>query len=255
MRRPLVSDNPQNSQGRPSSPFARTGGPGNQPPIYRAQPSPQAQPSAQSAASAQSATPAHSMPSAPQSPAAMPQQPTARRGVPETAGAAAAGGAAAGGAAAGEGIGAKLSRVAAKVKESLPRTDDATSAAPAKRTRKARLRLSRVDPWSVMKTTLMFSIAFGILTFVAVWVLWAVLQSSGAFDSINKGVNDLLSTPGNPNAFDLGRYITGSRVLGYTALIAAADVIIFTALATLFSFLYNLSATVLGGLEVTLAED
>jgi hypothetical protein len=33
------------------------------------------------------------------------------------------------------------------------------------------------------------------------------------------------------------------------------DVLIFTALATLGSFLYNLAATVLGGLEVTLAED
>ena len=33
------------------------------------------------------------------------------------------------------------------------------------------------------------------------------------------------------------------------------DVVIFTALATLGSFLYNLDATMLGGLEITLAED
>ena len=30
---------------------------------------------------------------------------------------------------------------------------------------------------------------------------------------------------------------------------------IITAVATLFAFLYNLAATVMGGLEVTLAED
>lgn len=130
-----------------------------------------------------------------------------------------------------------------------------TSAAPAKRTRKARLRLARVDPWSVMKTAFLFSIAFGILSTVAMWVLWGVIESSGAFKSINDAVNDLLATPNSASSFDLGRYVTGERVVGFTALIAAADVVIFTALATLFSFLYNLSATVLGGLEVTLAED
>ena len=36
---------------------------------------------------------------------------------------------------------------------------------------------------------------------------------------------------------------------------SAVDVVIFTALATLGSFLYNLAATMLGGLEITLAED
>ena len=87
------------------------------------------------------------------------------------------------------------------------------------------------------------------------WVLWGVIESSGAFKSINDAVNDLLATPNSASSFDLGRYVTGERVVGFTALIAAADVVIFTALATLFSFLYNLSATVLGGLEVTLAED
>lgn len=106
-----------------------------------------------------------------------------------------------------------------------------------------------------MKTSLMFSVAFGIITIVATWVLWTVLQASGAFGAINETVNSLLATPNSTSSFDLGRYITGQRVMGVTTMIAAADVVIFTALATLFSFLYNLSATVLGGLEVTLAED
>ncbi|MGA4670046.1 DUF3566 domain-containing protein [Propionibacteriaceae bacterium Y1923] len=138
---------------------------------------------------------------------------------------------------------------------SKPRGASSAAASPARRTRKARLRLARLDPWSVMKTSFLFSIAFGILLMVAVWVLWAVLQSSGTFEAINRAVNDLLATPNSASTFDLGRFITGDRVLGFTALIAAVDVVIFTALATLFSFLYNLSATVLGGLEVTLAED
>src|SRR3712207_8622170 len=41
-------------------------------------------------------------------------------------------------------------------------------------TRKARLRLSRLDPWSVMKTAFLFSIAAGIMLVIAVYGIWAV---------------------------------------------------------------------------------
>ena len=43
---------------------------------------------------------------------------------------------------------------------------------PSTRTRRARLRISRVDPWSVMKTSFLFSIALGIMSWVAVYVVW-----------------------------------------------------------------------------------
>jgi Transmembrane domain of unknown function (DUF3566) len=125
----------------------------------------------------------------------------------------------------------------------------------ARRTRKARLRLSRLDPWSVMKTSFLFSIAAGIMLVVAVYSIWTVLSTSGLFDSINEIVRSVVSTPGDTTPFRIEEYINTQKVMGVTALIACVDVVIFTALATLGSFLYNLAATMLGGLEITLAED
>jgi Transmembrane domain of unknown function (DUF3566) len=125
----------------------------------------------------------------------------------------------------------------------------------ARRTRKARLRLSRLDPWSVMKTSFLFSIAAGIMLVAGVYTLWTVLSTSGLFDSINDIVRSVVSTPGDTTPFRLQEYINTQKVMGVTALIACVDVVIFTALATLGSFLYNLAATMLGGLEITLAED
>jgi hypothetical protein len=125
----------------------------------------------------------------------------------------------------------------------------------ARRTRKARLRLSRMDPWSVMKTSFLFSIAAGIMLVVAVYTVWAVLESSGLFDSINDIVASVISTPGDTTPFRVQDYVNTQKVMGVAALIACVDVVIFTALATLGSFLYNLAATMLGGLEITLAED
>lgn len=122
-----------------------------------------------------------------------------------------------------------------------------------RRTRKARLRLTRVDPWSVMKVSFLFSIAFGIMMWVSTYVVWNVVESSGMFASINDTVNNVLGT--GQSTFRLEDFVNQSRVLGFTALLAAVDIVLFTAIATLFSFLYNLAASVLGGLEVTLAED
>ena len=51
------------------------------------------------------------------------------------------------------------------------------------------------------------------------------------------------------------RLVGASRVMGFTMIVAVVDVILITAIATLAAFLYNLAAALLGGVEVTLAED
>ena len=157
---------------------------------------------------------------------------------------------------------AVLPAVVAAAPAPAPAAKAAESAAAAKaragnarRTRKARLRLSRLDPWSVMKTSFLFSIAAGIMLVVAVYVIWTVLSTSGLFDSVNEIVASVVSTPGDTTPFRIEEYINTQKVMGVSALIACVDVVIFTALATLGSFLYNLAATMLGGLEITLAED
>ena len=128
-----------------------------------------------------------------------------------------------------------------------------SKAGEARRTRKARLRISRIDPWSVMKTTFLFSIAFGIMLVVIVAVLWGFVAASGALQSINSMMTQLIGDSGTQ--FQVEDYINAGRVIGFAAVLAALNVVIITAVATLFAFLYNLAAAVIGGLEVTLAED
>jgi hypothetical protein len=120
--------------------------------------------------------------------------------------------------------------------------------------RRARLRLSRIDPWSVMKTAFLLSIAFGVVTVVAVLMVWSVLGAAGVWDSINKTVADLVGGDQAQN-FDVENYVGISRVMGFTMIVGVFDVLLITAISTLSAFLYNLSAALLGGVEVTLAED
>jgi hypothetical protein len=134
----------------------------------------------------------------------------------------------------------------------------AAEPAPARRTRgprRARLRLTRIDPWSVMKVAFLLSIAFGIVTVVAVAMIWQVLGAAGVWDSINSTVATANLDSSGGSSFDIQNYIGTSRVVGFTMLVAAVDVILITAIATLGAFLYNMAAALLGGIEVTLAED
>ena len=125
--------------------------------------------------------------------------------------------------------------------------------APA-RARTARLRLVHVDPWSVMRTTFLLSIVFGIATVVAVFMVWLMLAGAGVWTSIN---HSMKQTVGNTTTvpFDITNYIGLGRVVGFTMLAAVIDAILFTAIATLGAFLYNLSANLLGGIEATYAEE
>ncbi len=124
-----------------------------------------------------------------------------------------------------------------------------------RRSRRARLRLTRIDPWSVMKTTFMFSIAGAVIMIVAVWLLWSVINSSGVLEIVENAINDVTANPNSDQRFMFRDYINVGKILGLTTLIAAANVVIITALSTLFAFLYNLAGQVLGGLELTLSEE
>jgi hypothetical protein len=131
-----------------------------------------------------------------------------------------------------------------------------TSSAPSRGPRRARLRLSRIDPWSVMKVSFLLSIAFGIVTVVSVFMVWSVLGAAGVWTSINNTVSDTVSSGNNvTSSFNIEDYLGLSRVLGFTMLVSVIDVILITAIATLGAFLYNMAASLLGGIEVTLAED
>ncbi len=121
-------------------------------------------------------------------------------------------------------------------------------------TRRARLRLTHIDPWSVMKIAFLLSIALGIVTVVSVGLVWSVLGAAGVWESINDTVEDVLGSESG-TTFDVEAYVGTSRVMGFTMIVAVVDVVLITAIATLGAFLYNLSAALLGGLEVTLAED
>ncbi len=158
-----------------------------------------------------------------------------------------------------ERVQSKLSTAATEHRANADASDSRTgrrvTKGSAKSPRRARLRLTRIDPWSVMKTSFLLSVAFGVVTFVAVFMVWSVLGAAGVWDSINSTVASVVEGDTNTSDFDVTNYLGMGRVLGFTLLVSIIDVILLTAIATLTAFVYNMAAALLGGIEVTLAED
>ncbi len=124
---------------------------------------------------------------------------------------------------------------------------------PTRTIRHAHLYLTRVDPWSVMKNAFMLSIAIAIVLVVATMILWAMLTVSGTLAALTRTVDDLAGS--GASAIDLSGLLSFGRVLTIVSVVAVMEVILVSALATLFAYLYNLAVAITGGLQVTLTED
>ena len=131
----------------------------------------------------------------------------------------------------------------------------ATTPVSRARARRARLVLARVDPWSVMKLSFLLSVALAIVAFVAVFVLWSVLDTLGVFDSVARSVESVTRSSDNAQGVNIFDYVGLGRVLSLTVVLAGVNVVLMTALSTLGAFLYNMSAGLVGGLHVTFTED
>ncbi|GAB2645901.1 DUF3566 domain-containing protein [Prescottella soli] len=113
---------------------------------------------------------------------------------------------------------------------------------------RATVQLRRVDPWSTLKVSLVISIALFFVWMVAVGLLYVVLDGMGVWDRLNNAFTEIISDSNS------GGLVTSGQVFGYSALIGLMNVVLFTALATIGSFIYNLCSDLVGGVQVTLAD-
>jgi len=145
-----------------------------------------------------------------------------------------------------------LSSSTARVTEAVRAARKTVTAAAGRGPRRARLHVKRIDPWSVMKFAFAVSFVLFVVIIVATSVLYIALDAMGVFESVNKTLSDMIGATGSndSNSFK----ITAKGVIGGAALLGLVNVVLFTALATLGAFIYNVCADLVGGIELTLAE-
>ena len=129
-----------------------------------------------------------------------------------------------------------------------PRSGSAHAAASrARGPRRARLQLRHINPWTVLKFSCVLSIALFFVWLIVVGVLFGVLDGAGVIDKINETYTTIQG--GSAKA-----PVTAGIVFGSAAIIGVVNIVLFIALSTVGSVVYNLCADLVGGVEVTLSE-
>lgn len=87
---------------------------------------------------------------------------------------------------------------------------------------------------------------------VAAAIFWFILDGMHVFSSINDTIAEIA---GEPEKFNILQWVTLERTLSLATIIALIDIVVLTALSTIFSLLYNLTAMLVGGVSVTLTDE
>lgn len=118
--------------------------------------------------------------------------------------------------------------------------------------RLASLQLKRVDPWTVLKISLIVAIVMFFVWMIAIGVLYLSLGSMDVWTKVNTTYGTLVSP--DTSTGTTGPLITPTGVFTVAAVIGAINIVLFTALSTIAAFVYNAAAGMSGGVEITLGE-
>jgi Transmembrane domain of unknown function (DUF3566) len=123
-----------------------------------------------------------------------------------------------------------------------------TASRPVRRgPRRARLQLRHINPWTVLKFSCVLSIALFFVWLIVIGVLYGILDGAGVIHKINDAYTTVQGS-------DSKAPVTAGVVFGGAAIIGAVNIVLFVALSTVGSVIYNLCADLVGGIEITLSE-
>ena len=96
-----------------------------------------------------------------------------------------------------------------------------------------------------MKLSFLIAVCLAVVSIVATFLIWTVLNSTDIFNKLNELVQDIAGTGG-----DLSAILSLGNVMGFAIVAALLNLVVTTALGAILAVLYNLSVKITGGILV-----
>lgn len=124
----------------------------------------------------------------------------------------------------------------------------ATSVRTAQPPLRAAMQLRHIDPWTTFKLSLVVSVVLFFVWMIAVGALYIVLGGMGVWSKVNESVSTLV------NEQEGATLVSAGDVFWWAGIVGIANVVLMTGILTVGSFIYNLCAELVGGIQVTLGD-
>jgi len=110
--------------------------------------------------------------------------------------------------------------------------------------------IRKIDPWTVLKVTLVLNFVVALTVVLGVSILWVLLVNAG----VPQGLEDIARRLA---LLDADASLVGNIETLFTGVVSLAAVYMLTqtALATIAAFFYNLVSDLVGGIEVIVLEE
>ena len=111
--------------------------------------------------------------------------------------------------------------------------------------RRVRRVIRKIDPWTVLKVSLIFNAIAGLIFVLGLWVMWSLAVQRGIPDQVTEFFANfaLVFTP------------EGELYFRVVVLLTVIMVVLLTGLFTLGAVMYNLISDIVGGVEVIVLEE
>lgn len=131
--------------------------------------------------------------------------------------------------------------------------------------RRVRRVIRRIEPWTVLRFSVLFYLSIFLVLLVAGEVLWQVASATKVRDNIEGFVGELVgagpatdpteATPPSTTPRDNDYRFEGGKILRASSLGGLVLVVVGTGTNVLLAVLYNLISDMVGGVEITLLEE
>jgi len=111
--------------------------------------------------------------------------------------------------------------------------------------KQVRLRLVYIDFWSAVKLSFLAAVAVAIVTVVAFFMIFMVIQATGLIERVDEFFQSF-----SDGGVTLSQFVSLPQVMALAAIVAILNLVVITVLGAVVAGIYNLAVKITGGLLV-----